>query len=396
MATAIETRGLSKVYRLGTLDAHTTLGEALSGVLRRPTPSRREVWALRGVSLAIEQGETFGLIGRNGAGKTTLLRVLSRITEPTEGTATVTGRVRTLLHVGLGFHGELTGRENVFLGGAILGMRRHEIRHRFDEIVEFAGIERFLDTPLKRYSSGMYLRLAFSVAAHLDPEILLVDEVLAVGDAEFQARCMGKMSELGREGRTVVFVSHDSGAVAELCDRAVLLEQGRVVREGAANEVVGAYMGALLATADRELPIPEHHGPVILRAAALVESGDQNGASPRRGTPVKVRLRFSAPPPPGVDLAVYVIDAEGRRIIDDALSDHRSPALAKSTESMIVTLPPVLRAGDYVLGVWIGTPNEEYLDAEVLAFTVHPRSEDRAESLRRPRLVQPPVEWGAG
>ena len=293
--------------------------------------------------------------------------------------------------MGTGFHPELTGTENVELAAALLGMRRREVRARFDEIVGFAGVEAFLDTPVKRYSTGMYLRLAFSVAAHLEPEVLLVDEVLAVGDAEFQRRCLGKMGELRREGRTVVFVSHDSGAVAELCQRALWLDGGKVVREGEATEVAEAYMESLLGRSEESLPIPAHSGPVALEAVEILAAGDRE--SPRRGDPLRVRLRFSGEAPPGLDLAVYVLDQQGRRIIDDALSDHAGIPTSAAGFSITVTLPPVLRAGDYALGVWMGTPHEEYLDAEVHGFTVAPRGEDRDEAVRRARLVQPPVEW---
>ncbi len=189
--------------------------------------AHEEIWALDGVSFELRRGEVLGLIGGNGAGKSTLLKILTRIAAPTRGSATIRGRVGSLLEVGTGFHPELTGRENVYLNGAILGMRRREIAARFDEIVDFSGVEQFIDTPVKRYSSGMYVRLAFSVAAHLEPEILLVDEVLAVGDAEFQRRCLGRMEALGESGRTVIFVSHNMQTVAQLCDRVVLLEQGQ-------------------------------------------------------------------------------------------------------------------------------------------------------------------------
>ncbi|MBV8478952.1 MAG: ATP-binding cassette domain-containing protein, partial [Actinobacteria bacterium] len=200
------------------------------------------IWALSEVSFDVRQGEVLGLVGRNGAGKSTLLKVLSRITEPTEGQVTLRGRVGSLLEVGTGFHPELTGRENIFLNGTILGMRRAEISRRFDEIVEFSGVERFLDTPVKRYSSGMQVRLAFAVAAHLEPEILLVDEVLAVGDAEFQEKCLGKMRDVTQEGRTVVFVSHNLAAVRSLCSRALVLEQGKLIFDGGTDEAVDRYL----------------------------------------------------------------------------------------------------------------------------------------------------------
>jgi ABC-type polysaccharide/polyol phosphate transport system ATPase subunit len=390
MAPMIYAEGLSKRYPLGIVGGYDTLRETLARLGRRRSAERQMVWALRDVSLTVDKGQSLGVLGRNGAGKTTLLRILARITEPTAGHGRIDGRVGALLDVGTGFHPELTGAENVELAAALLGMRRREVRARFEEIVGFAGVEAFLDTPVKRYSTGMYLRLAFSVAAHLEPEVLLVDEVLAVGDAEFQRRCLGKMGELGREGRTVVFVSHDAGAVTELCQRALWLDGGEVVREGEATEVADAYMASLLGRADESLPIPAHPGPVALERVEIL-TGD--GESPRRGEPVRVRLELSGEPPPGLDLAVYVLDDQGRRIIDDALSDHAVIPISVSGFSTTVTLPPVLRAGDYALGVWIGTPHEEYLDAEVHAFTVAPRGEDRDEGVRRARLVQPPVEW---
>jgi ABC-2 type transport system ATP-binding protein/lipopolysaccharide transport system ATP-binding protein len=391
MAVAIETEGLSKQYPLGTVGGYDTLREALSGARRRHSAERQLVWALREVSIAIEEGDSLGIVGRNGAGKTTLLRILARITEPTAGIGRVNGRVGALLEVGTGFHPELTGAENVYLGGALLGMRRSEVRRRFDEIVGFAGVEAFLDTPVKRYSTGMYLRLAFAVAAHLESEVLLVDEVLAVGDAEFQRRCLGKMGELGREGRTVIFVSHDAGAVTQLCRRALWLDAGSVVREGEAEEVATAYMDALLGGSGEPLPIPEHPGPVRLEGVEVLGS---ESAEPRRGEPLTVRLRLNGVAPPGLDLAVYLLDEQGHRVIDDALSDHAAlPAGGAARHTVSVTLPPILRAGDYAVGVWIGTAHEEYLDTEVHAFKVAPRGGDKDEAMQRRRLVQPPVQW---
>ncbi len=248
MPVAILAEGLSKRYRIGELQAaYGTLRESLSHASKRLTGKERrsgydEIWALRDVSFSLEEGQALGVIGRNGAGKSTLLKVLTRITTPTHGRAEIRGRVGSLLEVGTGFHPELTGRENVYLNGAILGMKRKEIQAKLPEIAEFSGVEKFLDTPVKRYSSGMHVRLAFSVAAHFEPEIMLVDEVLSVGDAEFQARCLGRMEDIGSTGRTVVFVSHQLQAVAQLCDRAILLEEGRIVRDGPSEEVVAHYL----------------------------------------------------------------------------------------------------------------------------------------------------------
>src|SRR6267154_1766987 len=237
MRTIIKAEQLGKQYRLGTRDAaYTTVREALVSAARAPlrilsrNNSRKEqtIWSLRDVSFEIGAGEVVGIIGRNGAGKSTLLKILSRITEPTTGRIELHGRVASLLEVGTGFHPELSGRENVFLNGAILGMTKPEIRRKFDEIVAFAEIEKFIDTPVKRYSSGMYVRLAFAVAAHLEPEILIVDEVLAVGDIHFQKKCLGRMSEIQRGGRTVLFVSHSMGAISYLCRKGVVLDGGKL------------------------------------------------------------------------------------------------------------------------------------------------------------------------
>jgi lipopolysaccharide transport system ATP-binding protein len=248
MAVAIRATGLSKRYRIGEMQAaYGTLRESLSHTVKKltgqePRHGHEEIWALRDVSFDVAKGEVLGIIGRNGAGKSTLLKVLTRITAPSTGRAEIRGRVGSLLEVGTGFHPELTGRENIYLNGAILGMKRREIREKLPEMVAFSGVEQFMDTPVKRYSSGMYVRLAFSVAAHFEPEILLVDEVLAVGDAEFQARCLGRMEDMGATGRTVLFVSHNMQAVSQLCDRAILLDGGRIVRDGPSEGIVAHYL----------------------------------------------------------------------------------------------------------------------------------------------------------
>lgn len=248
---AIRIEKLSKQFRIGAQRAQyetfrDQIVSGLSGMFRRRTAAAGEVfWALKDVSLEIKRGEVVGLIGRNGAGKSTLLKILSRITEPSAGFADIHGRVASLLEVGTGFHGELSGRENIYLNGAILGMKRAEIRSKFDDIVEFADIGPFVDTPVKHYSSGMYVRLAFAVAAHLQPEILLVDEVLAVGDAAFQRKCLGKMGEVAKEGRTIIFVSHNMAAVESLCTGAHLISEGRIVRSGGTGEVIADYLSAV-------------------------------------------------------------------------------------------------------------------------------------------------------
>jgi ABC-type polysaccharide/polyol phosphate transport system ATPase subunit len=251
---AIRIDHISKRYRLGRRERYLALRDVLTNALKAPLrvfrtnsePEPETIWALKDVCLEVRQGEILGMVGRNGAGKSTLLKVLTRITKPTSGSARVWGRVGSLLEVGTGFHPELTGRENIFMSGSILGMQKVEIQKKFDEIVAFSGIEKFLDTPAKHYSSGMYTRLGFAVAAHLEPEVLLVDEVLAVGDLEFQKKCLGKMKEVSQSGRTVVLVSHQMNQIRRLCDKVLWMDQGQIRKAGPTNEVVGAYEAALL------------------------------------------------------------------------------------------------------------------------------------------------------
>ncbi len=286
-ALAIWADGLGKCYRIGErVERYRTLRDTLAsgarGMLRRIRSSPRQrsmVWALKDVSFEIERGSLVGVIGRNGAGKSTLLKLLSRITDPTEGSGRIWGRTGSLLEVGTGFHPELTGRENIFLSGTILGMRRSEILRKFDEMVAFAEVDRFIDTPVKHYSSGMYLRLAFAVAAHLEPEVLMVDEVLAVGDSRFQRKCMDKMQDVRHRGCTVLFVSHSMPAITRLCERAILLDEGRVLQDGPAHSVVASYLhSGLGTTAAREWNDPSTapgNDVVRLRAVRVrSESGE--------------------------------------------------------------------------------------------------------------------------
>jgi len=288
MKPIIKVENIGKQYRIGARQqAYSTLREALAGAVQAPLKRLQRngssdavtIWALKNVSFEVRPGEVVGIIGRNGSGKSTLLKILSRITEPTTGRVELYGRIGSLLEVGTGFHPELTGRENIFLNGAVLGMRRNEIARKFDEIVAFAEIEKFLDTPVKHYSSGMYMRLAFAVAAHLEPEILLVDEVLAVGDAEFQTKCLGKMGAVAGEGRTVLFVSHNMTAVRRLCRRVIWLNDGEVVQAGETTQVIGDFLrrGAF-STLKKEWDDPSQapgNDQVRLRSIAVTPAGGQ-------------------------------------------------------------------------------------------------------------------------
>jgi homopolymeric O-antigen transport system ATP-binding protein len=278
----IRAQGLGKRYRVGERERYLALRDAITRAVLAPFGRGQKrkkdfLWALRDVSFDIRQGEVVGLIGRNGAGKSTLLKILSRITRPASGWVEVRGRVGSLLEVGTGFHPELTGRENIYLSGAILGMKRAEITRKFDEIVAFAEVERFLDSPLKHFSTGMQMRLAFAVAAHLDPEILLVDEVLAVGDLEFQRKCLGKMSEVSKGGRTIVFVSHQMGQIRRLCERAIWIDAGEIKRDGPTVDVLPAYETAFTQTALDLPPQSSSSGAVQFRGWELLG----NGAGPR-------------------------------------------------------------------------------------------------------------------
>ena len=341
MSAAIQIQRLGKRYELGAdagMFRYRALRDAVSErAARLVRRTRREseeppqtFWALRDVSLEIPRGQVVGVIGRNGAGKSTLLKILARITKPTEGGADLYGRVGSLLEVGTGFHAELTGRENIFLNGAILGMRRSEVLRNFDAIVEFSGISRFLDTPVKRDSSGMYVRLAFAVAAHLETDILFVDEVLAVGDAEFQRRCLDKMQNVVRDGRTIIFVSHNMAAVKSLCQRAVLLDAGRVVRDGSVDEVVDQYLSTSKVSAGdglvpRDVP-RSGTGEARLRRIVIRDQSLGSASQVYLGDPFSIELEFdvTAPlrdavvgvglsSPDGVRFATtYNIDGDGK------------------------------------------------------------------------------------
>lgn len=357
---AIRVENLGKLYRIGKRERYRTLRDSITDTLA--TPFRRlrsshsangsgnsdSIWALKDVSFEVKCGEVIGVIGRNGAGKSTLLKVLSRITEPTVGHVEIHGRVGSLLEVGTGFHPELTGRENIYLNGAILGMRRAEINRKFDEIVTFAEVEKFLDTPVKHYSSGMYVRLAFAVAAHLEPEILVVDEVLAVGDHQFQAKCLNKMNEVGKGGRTVFFVSHSMAAIQRLCQRVLVLKGGSLScdadRETAISEYIGSDTGSIY------LAAPSLSHPSIIESSVQVKNDS-----------IHLGIKFQSPYPFAPVLGFVLYDPLGTPAFGTNARIDNSPAPCKSKSGKIEVKIPTgaFRPNRYFVSLWLG---DHYVD----------------------------------
>jgi homopolymeric O-antigen transport system ATP-binding protein len=350
MPPAITAEGLSKQYRIGQFQpAYGTLRDSIMNNVRRLRSGHlhdppREIWALRDVSFEAREGEVIGIIGPNGAGKSTLLKILTKITWPTAGRAEIRGRVGSLLEVGTGFHPELTGRENIYLNGAILGMKRSEITRKLDQIIEFSGVEKFMDTPVKRYSSGMFVRLAFSVAAHFEPDIMVVDEVLAVGDADFQRRSLGRMESLGESGRTVLFVSHNLHAVLQLCDRAMLLQDGQITREGSTHDVVAYYEEQTVGSGSRvvwdDLADAPGNDLVRLRSVRVV---DEDGAP--RGT-IDVRH------PIGIEIAFRVL-REGRPVVPKIKVLDQHGAICFNALDVSPRWNEPTPPGDYTTTAWV-------------------------------------------
>ena len=338
---------------------------SMAGRLRLTT-GKMFFWALRNVSFEVKEGDVVGIIGRNGAGKSTLLKILSRITEPTEGLAEICGRIGSLLEVGTGFHPELTGRENIYLNGAILGMKKAEIDRKFDEIVAFADVEKFIETPVKWYSSGMYVRLAFAVAAHLEPDVLIVDEVLAVGDVAFQKKCLGKMGEVAGQGRTVLFVSHNMAAVQHLCNKVFLLEAGKVVFAGGANEAVHFYLGTLSDNSAAKSHIvdlrkavgrPAKYRPTLTRLELYTEHGKPFNGSLRIGAPLRICVSFRLEKPAAI-LAIHLVfeDNLGQAILDIASDYQPDPPTGNRAgdHTFVCDIPSLtFLHGDYSISVYV-------------------------------------------
>lgn len=416
--TVIRVEGLGKLYYIGEPEKHNTLRDAISdffrNILRKGNRKGKKprdfIWALRDVSFEVKEGEVVGIIGRNGAGKSTLLKILSRITEPTTGYAEIHGRVGSLLEVGTGFHPELTGRENIYFSGALLGMKKREIDRKFDEIVAFADIEKFIDTPVKYYSSGMYVRLAFAVAAHLEPEILLVDEVLAVGDAAFQKKCLKKMGEVSQEGRTVLFVSHNMGMITSLCKRAILLENGRIVTDGPASDTVITYY-----TRDRSSPSRVDYtksnrkvgDDLAVLLEAQIEDLDGNIISDVDiRQPFKIKMRYAllrkVPKPPYPNF--HFFDSKG----DYVFVTHSNKFVGTGTEegtyeAECIVPGHLLNNGVYFIGLALTFTHNgihvSFYEKDALCISVRDPIDETLEELRSgysgpiPGPVRPKLEW---
>jgi lipopolysaccharide transport system ATP-binding protein len=390
---ALRVEKMGKQYRIGAQrptgsyrTLRETLAESLSAPLRRFQPSEGDantIWALRGISFEVRKGQVLGVIGRNGAGKSTLLKILSRVTDPSEGYAEITGRVGSLLEVGTGFHPELTGRENIFLNGAILGMKRADILRKFNEIVAFSEVEQFIDTPVKRYSSGMYLRLAFAVAAHLEPEILVVDEVLAVGDAEFQRKCLGKMSDVAHQGRTVLFVSHNMSAILRLTEEVLVIDKGHLVLRAPAAQAVDFYLSRGFSQEGQRAwladEIPAEAAPFIPGAIRVCTPQGKVSDSLRSVEPITIEIAYTlAASITGLRVGIYLMSARGEFIFtsfdtdEPGLYEHYTVRPSGQYLSRCTIPADLLNEGRYVIGVNASSfrVRRYFQDEQALSFTV--------------------------
>ena len=414
--TVIKVENLSKQYHIGAREGYKTFRETLVDAAKAPfrafkklnpqsairNPQSETIWALRDVSFEVKQGEVVGIIGRNGAGKSTLLKILSKITEPTEGRVELRGRVGSLLEVGTGFHPELTGHENVYLYGAILGMDRWEVTRKFDEIVAFAELEKFIDTPVKRYSSGMYMRLAFAVAAHLEPEIFLVDEVLAVGDAAFQKKCLGKMGKFAQEGRTVLFVSHNMQAVRSLCSNGLWLHDGIVKTEGSMGDAVSAYLSQLTETnLIRVWDIEQAPGNEFAKLLkAEVRALGSNKFEIVAGDSFEFEFAFCklGDTKNQMDVTFHLVDELGTLVfVGSTGQDAKSNRLGKGMFNAICRIPEnLMNEGTYTINKILFVQNRgqvlfEYKD--VLTFDVRPRAKAFGWMGKKEGVVKPKLDW---
>ncbi len=412
---AVKVEGLGKRYRIGALaQRHDTLRDVIVAAGRRVLHPRRQldsaenyIWALKDVSFEVRQGQVLGVIGRNGAGKSTLLKVLSRITHPTTGTVTLRGRVGSLLEVGTGFHQELTGRENIYLSGAILGMKRAEIDRKFDEIVAFSEVEQFIDTPVKRYSSGMYLRLAFAVAAHLEPEILVVDEVLAVGDASFQKKSLGKMNDVANEGRTVLFVSHNMSAVLRLTQEAIVLEKGRLVMRAPTPEAVDYYLSSGHGVAGERIwaadEVPAAAAPFRPLAVRIRNPQGKVVDTIRSVEPFTIEMEYElAAPISGLRIGFYLMTARGEPVFTTFDTDDPQKFETYATRpagrylSRCEIPADLLNQGRYSLNVNASAYNVRryFYEEQTLDFNVDASGAPGMHWVEpRPGAVRPRLHW---
>ncbi len=386
--TAIRVENLGKRYCIGQREPYRTLREVVTRGFTSPfrrkkrnfpisfrNPKLEYIWALKDVSFEIKRGDVVGIIGRNGAGKSTLLKILSRTTEPTEGYAEIYGRVGSLLEVGTGFHPELTGRENIYLNAAILGMKKRDIDRKFDEIVAFAEVEKFLDTPVKHYSSGMHVRLAFAVAAHLEPEILLVDEVLAVGDAQFQKKCLGKMGDVAKGGRAILFVSHQMGSIAQLCNKSFILSSGSIIREGSTQSVINQYLHDTSSAIKNEFTADTNceKDLFVAKAQALNNTGNVTSHFSHQEEIIiaisyKINKWIS-----DVNVGFFVRDERGRRVFTTENRDWDSVKVNKKELEVTVTIPSnFLVPGEYFFTFFVSVPAVRFIDwvEDVLSITI--------------------------
>jgi lipopolysaccharide transport system ATP-binding protein len=412
---ALRVENLGKQYKIGmAVTRYNTLREAVSEKfnasmqrLRNSPDQPNKIWALRNISFDVRKGQVLGVIGRNGAGKSTLLKILSRVTDPTEGLAEITGRVGALLEVGTGFHPELTGRENIFLNGAILGMKNAEIQRRFDEIVEFSEVGQFIDTPVKRYSSGMYLRLAFAVAAHLEPEILVVDEVLAVGDAEFQRKCLGKMSDVAQGGRTVLFVSHNMSSILRLTEETLVIDKGTLVMRAPTTQAVDYYLSRGFSQEGQHTwladEIPADAAPFCPKVIRVRSGQGKVSDSVRSVEPVTIEVEYTLESAiTGLRVGIYLMSSRGEYIFtsfdtdEPDLYDRFSVRPAGHYTSRCTVPPDYLNEGRFVIGVNASSfrVRRYFQDEQALSFTVDPAG---APGMQWPELrlgpSRPRLNW---
>jgi lipopolysaccharide transport system ATP-binding protein len=416
MSVVIEVEEISKKYRLGSVGYSSLkddLSKAFHFISRKKLDEKNIsvndrtlfsnsdfIWSLKDISFSVEQGDVLGIVGKNGAGKSTLLKILSRVTAPTAGQIKIRGRIASLLEVGTGFHPELTGRENIYLNGAILGMRKHEIQSKYDEIVAFAGVERYIDTPVKRYSSGMYVRLAFAVAAHLEPEILIVDEVLAVGDAEFQRKCLGKMKDVSEHGRTILFVSHNMAAIKSLCNKGVFLENGLLSYSGKINETISRYSG-INNTELRSFHWTEQEGTIVagirlIEVRLYVPRKEGNVTFDMRDSIVIEATLDQQLTEDRIDITYHLKSETGEKLFSFSSSCQESMSHGKAIRYICKIPSNFFNAGSFSIDLFVVKNKREalYVQPDILNFTIQNKPIKLGEFMGdEPGFLHPHFDW---